>query len=107
MAFFDVVSGPVPPDGSTGEIALTQSVAQAGAWVPLAALRQGPRGTWTLVTVENGVAGVEAAEILHLEGDGAFVRGTFEDGASFLPAGTHRVVPGQAVVAREAIAWAR
>lgn len=115
-AWFDVVIGPTPPDLTTGEIALQEHVPGAGAWIPLAALRPGPQGSWTLLTVEDGVVGIEAAEVLHLDGDLAFVRGTFRDGASFLPGGTQRIVPGQAVAplseaaaiaARGAVAWAR
>lgn len=96
-AWFDVVIGPMPPDLTTGEVALAQRIDGAGAWVPLAALRPGPQATWTLLVVQDGTVGVEAAEVLHLDGDRAFVRGTFEDGAAYLPGGTHRVVPGQAV----------
>ncbi|MGB3554740.1 MAG: efflux RND transporter periplasmic adaptor subunit, partial [Jannaschia sp.] len=114
LAFFDVIVGPMPPDRTTGEIALRQRVDQPGAWVALSALRPGPRATWTLLTVEDGRVGMEAAEILHLEEDRVFVRGTFRDGVAYLPDGIHRVVPGQSVIVRstdgtsgEAVAWAR
>lgn len=121
-AWFDVVIGPMPPDLTTGEVALVQRIDGTGAWVPLAALRPGPQATWTLLVVNGGVVGVEAAEILSLERDRAFVRGTFEDAAAYLPGGTHRVVPGQSVtisslpqtaampssaIPSEAVAWAR
>ncbi|MEM7710108.1 MAG: HlyD family efflux transporter periplasmic adaptor subunit, partial [Pseudomonadota bacterium] len=105
IAFFDL-DGEAPPR-ATGEVLLTQEVAKPGAWIPLSALRQGPRGTWTLMMVADGETSVEAAEILHLEADRAFVRGTFTDGATYLPGGTHRLVPGQPVTVSEAVAWAR
>lgn len=105
VAFFDL-AGDAPPARATGEVVLTQTVAEPGAWVPLSALRQGPRGTWTLLSVRDGRAVVEAAEIVSLEAERAFVRGTFEDGAPYLPGGTHRVVPGQPVTVSEAVAWA-
>lgn len=109
-AFFEV-EGTLPPARSTGEVALTDRVAEPGAWVPLAALRQGPRGTWTLLTVADGVVGVEAAEIVHLAEGRAFVRGTFEDGTPYIPGGAHRVVPGEAVAVlpseREVASWDR
>ncbi|MEM7487752.1 MAG: efflux RND transporter periplasmic adaptor subunit, partial [Pseudomonadota bacterium] len=105
IAFFDI-DGAAPPR-ATGEVLLTQDVAGRGAWVPLSALRQGPRGTWTLMMVEDGRTSVEAVEILHLETDRAFIRGTFTDGAAYLPGGTHRLVPGQPVTVSEAVAWAR
>ena len=120
--WFDVVIGPMPPDLTTGEVELTRRIDVAGAWVPLSALRPGPQGTWTLLVVKDGIVGVEAAEVLHLEGERAFVRGTFEDGTAYLPGGTNRVVPGQSVTispvgaepapalpitSSEAVAWTR
>lgn len=106
IAFFDV-DGAAPAPRATGEVALHYTVDASGAWVPLTALRKGPRGTWTLLTVSDGIVTVEAAEILHLDAARAFVRGTFRDGAEFLPNGTHRVVPGQSVTTEGVIAWAR
>ncbi len=107
MAWFDVVDGAMPPDRTTGEILLTHRIEKQGAWVPLSALRQGPRATWTLLVVRDGVIGLETAEILHLETDRAFVRGTFQNETAYLPGGTHRVVPGQRVAISEDLAWAR
>ena len=107
MAFFELEGDELPPDGSTGEVALMRRVEGVGAWVPLAALRPGPRATWTLLTVRGGMVAPEAAEIVHLEADRAYVRGTFGDDTAYLPGGTHRVVPGQAVTVSEAVAWGR
>lgn len=106
-AWFDVTDDTTPADRTTGEISFDQRIDQQGAWIPLAALRQGPNATWTVLVVDDGIVGVEAAEILHLEADRAFVRGTFQNGTSFIPGGTHRVVPGQAVTIEEDIAWER
>ncbi|MEL6550265.1 MAG: efflux RND transporter periplasmic adaptor subunit [Pseudomonadota bacterium] len=103
IAFFDLPDGAAPPSGAAGEVRLEERVegnAAKGAWVPVSALRQGPRGTWQLLTVAQGetpVIGTEAAEILHLDADRAFIRGSFTDGTLVLPAGTHRVVPGERV----------
>lgn len=94
--FFDLDGSP-PPSLSTGEIVLTETVRGAGAWLPLSALRQGPEGSWRIVTVADGVAGVEAVEVLRTDGDRVFVRGTIRDGMAYLPDGTHRVVPGEPV----------
>lgn len=108
LAWFDVATaGRAPPSRSTGEVLIETMRAERGAWVDLSALRQGPRGTWTLLIAEprsDGTAEIvlEAAEILHIAGARAFVRGTFADGALVLPAGTHRVVPGEAVLLAEA-----
>jgi membrane fusion protein, multidrug efflux system len=108
VAFFDVSpEAQAPPARSTGEVTLTEPRAATGAWVPLSALWQGPRGMWTILIAEPGDAeratiATEAVEILHLDGDRAFVRGSFADGARFLPGGTHRVVPGEVVLLAEA-----
>ncbi|MEM9796413.1 MAG: efflux RND transporter periplasmic adaptor subunit [Pseudomonadota bacterium] len=107
MAHFDLTDDMAPPDGATGEVVLQKRVSQRGAWVPISALRQGPRATWTLLTVKDGDAAIEAAEIIHLETGRAFIRGTFTDGTAYIPNGTHRVVPGQAVTPSEVVAWAR
>jgi len=100
IAVFDLTSDAMPPSGAAGEMTLDQHIQSTGAWVPISALRQGPRGTWLLLTVEGTeqpVVGSEAAEILHLDAGRAFVRGSFTDGTLVLPAGTHRVVPGETV----------
>lgn len=106
IAFFDVEAEVSPPSRATGEVEVTEVVQAHGAWAPLSALRQGPRGTWLVMTVTEDaqpVIGVEAAEVLYLDEDRAFIRGSFTDGTMILPAGTHRVVPGEPVrVAMEA-----
>jgi hypothetical protein len=117
-AFFAVATGDraAPPSRAAGEVFLerTTEIATPGAWVPLAALRQGPRGTWQVLVVEEGpegpVAGVEAVELVHAEGGRAFVRGTIRDGMAYVPEGPHRIVPGEALRlldGTEAAAWAR
>ena len=85
MAWFDVEGDVLPPDRTTGEVILVQHINQSGAWVPLSALRQGPNATWRLLVVKDGVIGLEAAEVLHLEAERAFVRGTFQYGDTFIP----------------------
>ncbi|MXQ06824.1 efflux RND transporter periplasmic adaptor subunit [Alphaproteobacteria bacterium GH1-50] len=115
-AFF-TLDGGAPPAGLTGEIVIRDqiSVAEPGLWLPLSALRQGPRGTWTVLTVdaaENGdlTAGLAAVEIVHLDSGRAFVRGTFKEGDLLLGTGAHRVVPGERVRIPgqdEVLSWAR
>lgn len=100
VAFFDLTDEVAPPSRSTGDVVLTQTLQDRGAWVPVSALRQGPRGTWLLLTVTDDptpLVAVEAAEILHLDEGRAYIRGTFQDAARILPDGTHRVVPGEPV----------
>ncbi len=103
-------------DGQTGEIVLTSRIATEsdGAWVPIEALRQGPRGSWTVVTVETegdeAIAGVAAVEVLHVDTGRAFVRGAFGPDARLVDSGPHRVVPGERVniiESNEVLSWAQ
>ncbi len=98
---FNVEAGTMPPFGETGSITMVERVTARGAEVPVAALRDGPRGLWEIVTVSDGpdghVVGTEAVEVLYSNGETAFVRGTFEDGARYVTDGPHRVVNGQRV----------
>jgi membrane fusion protein, multidrug efflux system len=77
------------------------TVRENGAWVPLAALKEGSRGLWTVLVVDRSetapIVRAEAVELLHAEADRAYVRGTFTPGAHVLSGGTDRVVNGQRV----------
>lgn len=86
-----------------GTLTLLPEVARSGYLVPLSALQDGVRGLWTVLTLSPSEApdiftvGLEAVEILHVEGDQAFVQGTFSDTLTIIDDGTHRVVPGTQV----------
>ena len=86
-----------------GTLHLTMSLKETGYALPLGALQDGVRGLWTVLllrpTDEEGVyeVGHEAVELLHLEGDVAYVRGTLSGPLHLIDAGTHRVVPGEHV----------
>jgi membrane fusion protein, multidrug efflux system len=98
---FRLLGEDLPAYRGTGTLHLTEAVRTAGAWVPLGALDDGPRGLWRLYTVlerdGRSVVGTETVEIIFATAERAFVRGTFQGGALFITDGTHRVVPGQAV----------
>jgi len=100
-ALFDVVSREGTPFGELGTLILDREIEERGAWVPLVALKESGRGLWSLLTVieQDGkpVVRRQAAEVLHVEGAHAYVRGTFEPGASVISNGTNRIVPGQRV----------
>jgi RND family efflux transporter MFP subunit len=89
------------PEGALGTVALEREVAGSGAWVPVAALSEGLRGLWTLFIVEDGTDGPiarrEAVELLHVDGEHAFVRGAFAEDARIVGAGAHRITDGQRV----------
>lgn len=98
---FSLAAGEALPFGELVELVLHRSVAAQGTWLPLSALTEGRKGLWSVLTVSErdgaSVVEREAAEILHIDGDRAYVRGTFIDGARLLLDGTNRVTPGQHV----------
>ena len=75
---------------------------ERGAWLPIAALSESQRGLWSAFVVEPAEGGAQVVrraelEVLHVETDRAFVRGTLEPGAAVVVSGAHRLTPGQAV----------
>lgn len=97
---FNIAGDDLPPLRDTGMLVMTQQVVERGAWVPLSALQDAPRGLWRLMTVENGTQATvqsEAVEVLFSDAERAYVRGTFKNGARYIIDGPHRVVKGQSV----------
>lgn len=76
-------------------------IKERGTWLPLAALKEGHKGLWSVLVVaaQDGQTKVqtEAVEVLHIEGEQAFVRGTLPGNAKVVSKGGHRVVSGQLV----------
>lgn len=106
-----LVSLPPSPAIASGEVLrleLRRPVLGRGAWLPLAALSEAERGLWSVMTVRDGadgpIIGREAVEILHTEGDRAFVRGSLTEGARVVVAGPHRLTVGQRIVPIAAVA---
>jgi len=90
--------GPAPPLGSVVELELTQSVAGDGFWLPMTALAEADRGLWGVFVVnDDAVVERRLVEIVHVEADRAFVRGTLASGEEIVRTGVQRIVPGQAV----------
>ena len=102
------LAGPSPAAfGDTVALELTRRIDRRGAWVPVESLSEGDRGLWTVLVAgpaDDGGAAVDRAvvEILHVQGDWVFVRGTLRDGDRLIDAGPHRVVPGQRVTVSSA-----
>jgi hypothetical protein len=80
-------------------------VQERGGWLPIAALLEGKRGVWTVLTVKaQGDAYSttrEAVEVLDVQGDQAFVRGTVSSGALVVASGVHRISPGMRVAVQQ------
>lgn len=102
-ALFALQGVNVLPFGEVVELAVPREVVADGAWVPLSALSEGPKGLWQILTVvedDSGdlQVGREAVDILHVDGSRAYVRGTLADGMRIVVSGSNRVVPGEPVV---------
>jgi hypothetical protein len=86
------------PSGTLATLELTREVPGRGAWVPLSALSEGIQGLWTLYVLDaDDTLRRESVEVLHATGTRAFIAGTFAPGARSVPAGAHRIAPGQRV----------
>ncbi len=106
--------------GELARVSLTQTINEAGYWVPIEALTEGRRGLWAifaLVTPEPDEDGTQPGEkerilerrtvqLLHTEADRAYVRGTLSDGEMVVSRGTHRMAPGQRVRLSDGVASA-
>ena len=88
-------------DGEPLSLELEEPVPEPGGWLPLSALLEGQRGLWTVLRVEardgeyHSVR--EAVEILDVQGEHAYVRGTLPQGARVIASGVHRITPGAPV----------
>jgi len=88
-------------DGEPITLALGQAVFMEGGWLPIAALMEGQRGVWTVLQIvgkqgeQHAIR--EAVEVLEIQGDMVYVRGTINDGNLIVAHGTHRVAPGVSV----------
>lgn len=87
--------------GQSAALLLDTQVTATGAWVPVDALQSGEGSVWRLLIVEDERLRTVAVEILHVEQDRAYVRGTFTQDTRFVTAGAHRVVAGQSVTVIE------
>ncbi|MCF7991421.1 MAG: efflux RND transporter periplasmic adaptor subunit [Thiohalocapsa sp.] len=95
--------------GELVELRLSEHVPEPGVWLPLSALAEGVRGLWQAYALQPLAAGAPddigadhrirpvPVEVLHQDGDRAYVRGPFAAGTPVVAGGLHRVVPGQLV----------
>ena len=104
-AVFAIPSTVQALDGEPVSLALTETVTTTGGWLPLAALQEGQRGVWTVFRLEPEAANFrtvrEAVEVLEVQGDRAYVRGTLTPGERVVARGLHRVTPGDTVQVEE------
>jgi RND family efflux transporter MFP subunit len=90
-------------DGQLVQLSLMRQVDEAGFWLPLSALTEGRRGLWTAYAIKQQRDGARlerrALQLLHVEAERVFVKGTLSDGDRLVRSGLHRLTPGQRVVA--------
>lgn len=93
-----------PVLGDTVTLLLTQTVEDPGFWAPLSALREGVRGSWSVMAVEATALGDRtlpaAVEVIHSDGARVFLRGDLPTGARIVAEAPDRVAPGQFVLAQ-------
>lgn len=93
-----------PVLGDTIALFLTQRVEEPGFWAPLSALREGVRGSWSVMVVEGTADGDRilpaAVEVIHTDGARVFLRGALAPGARIVAEAPDRVAPGQPVLAQ-------
>jgi len=88
-------------DGEPITLELEETIPLAGGWVPIGALLEGKRGLWTVLRLDTSEEPArtlrEAVEVLDIQEDRAYIRGTFPDGSSVVASGMHRITPGTPV----------
>lgn len=97
-----------PVLGDTVALILEQTVAATGFWAPLGALREGVRGSWSVMALETTPEGDRtrpaAVEVIHTNGARVFLRGELPPGARIIAEAPDRVAPGQLVLPQLAAA---
>lgn len=90
--------------GDTVALLLTRTIDDPGVWAPLSALREGARGSWSVMAVEATAQGDRtvpaAVEVIHSDGARVFLRGGLPPGARIVAEAPDRVAPGQLVLAQ-------
>jgi RND family efflux transporter MFP subunit len=96
--------GAAPVLGDTVALLLTQAVDDPGFWAPLSALREGVRGSWSVMALEATPEGDRtlpaAVEVIHSDGNRVFLRGDLPEAARIVAEAPDRVAPGQLVLAQ-------
>lgn len=96
--------GAAPVLGDTVALLLTQMVDDPGFWAPLSALREGVRGSWSVMALEATPEGDRtlpaSVEVIHSDGARVFLRGDLPPGARIVAEAPDRVAPGQLVLAQ-------
>ncbi len=100
----DITDQPAPTFGQTASLVLQHYIDQPGYQLPVSALTEGESGLWSLLMMipdepgdTSGHVVRQHVDIVHTDGEEAFVSGDLLAGAEIIQSGPHRVVPGQRV----------
>ncbi len=99
-----ILSLPAPPGAVFGEtltLSLEQTIDEPGFVAPLSALREGARGSWTVMAIEKEPGGDRAVpvavEVIHTDGAQVVLRGALPDGARIIAQAADKIAPGESV----------
>ena len=86
--------------GSISFLQLTQTKEKTGAWVPLRSLSQGTQGLWNVYTVSKDKknqyqVSKEIVELIHVEGNNAYISGTVNTGDMVVSGGAEQVIDSE------------
>lgn len=105
-AVFDIENPDAIAAGAVVRLALDRSIDEEGFWVPVKALSAASRGLWTVYVAEPSGEGWTAVprpvEMVHSEGDRAYVRGPVQAGERVIVDGLQRITPNMPVTPRTA-----
>ena len=91
--------------GDLVELELSQAIEKSGFWLPRSALTESSRGLWAsyVATPSSSTHFLKRRELelLHVDGDSVFVRGTLTSGELVVTEGLQRLVPNQRVALGE------
>lgn len=97
-AIFELKTDTPVAFGQTARILLTDTIEAEGLWIPVTTLKEGLRGQWTLLVVDNeDIVRALSIQVLHTQGDQVFVRGAFPSGVELITSGPQRITVGQSV----------
>ena len=104
-AVFDIDNPDQIAAGAVVRLALDRSIGEEGFWVPVKALSAASRGLWNIYVAapsgEGWTAVPRPVEMVHSEGDRAYVRGPVQAGERVIVDGLQRITPGMPVSPRE------
>lgn len=101
LAIFALPAANQSLDGEPVSLLLQEQIASEGGWLPVSALLEGERGAWAVLRLQareaSTVAVREMVEVLEIDGDRAFVRGSLQSGQTVIADGIHRIAAGTPV----------